>query len=180
MTWLSGQRSEMARDRILDTAARLFAERGVDGPGMDEVASEAGCSRATLYRYFANRHALQVAFAQREAAVIVAEVATEIRSIRGPRARRVAAVMSCLRAVRSRSHLTTWYAADGASVLNGVLRESVIADLAAADTKGTDSDLARWMLRVIVSFLTDPGADEAEERRLLERFLPVGEAVPAR
>ncbi len=169
MTWLAGERAGLAADHILDTAARLFAEQGVDGPGMDAVARAAGCSRATLYRYFANRHELQVAFARREAEAILAEVAAEIRSIRDPRARSVASVISCLRAVRSRPHLTAWYAADGAPVLNGILRESVITDLADGDA---DPDRARWTLRLIVSFLTDPGKDEAEERRLLERFLP--------
>ncbi|WP_278258036.1 hypothetical protein [Nocardioides convexus] len=37
-----------------------------------------------------------------------------------------------------------------------------------------DAESARWLVRVIVSLLTVPGADEAEERRLVERFvLPV-------
>jgi len=168
VSWLGEERAGLAADHILDTAARLFAEQGVDGPGMDAVAREAGCSRATLYRYFANRRELQLAFARREAEAILAEVAAETRSIREPRARSVASVSSCLRAVRSRPHLAAWYAADGAPVLNGILRDTMITDLAGK----TDPDLARWMLRLIVSFLTDPGADEAEERRLLERFLP--------
>ena len=38
---------------ILDAAAALFAERGVNAVGMGEVARAAGCSRATLYRWFA-------------------------------------------------------------------------------------------------------------------------------
>jgi len=53
---------------------------------------------------------------------------------------------------------------------------TVITDLAGSGGK-TDPDLAHWMLRIIVSFLTDPGADEAEERRLLSRFLPQSTAV---
>ena len=33
---------------------------------------------------------------------------------------------------------------------------------------------ARWLVRVILSLLSDPGADDAEERRLVERFATPG------
>jgi AcrR family transcriptional regulator len=42
---------------ILDAAAGVLSERG-DGAGMGEVASRAGVSRATLYRYFPCREDL--------------------------------------------------------------------------------------------------------------------------
>ena len=38
-------------------------------------------------------------------------------------------------------------------------------------TMAPDPETARWLVRVIVSLLTVPGGDEAEERRLLERFV---------
>jgi TetR/AcrR family transcriptional regulator, mexCD-oprJ operon repressor len=48
---------------ILEAAARVLSERG-DGAGMGEVASEAGVSRATLYRYFPRREDLLRALVQ--------------------------------------------------------------------------------------------------------------------
>ncbi|GHF89506.1 AcrR family transcriptional regulator [Amycolatopsis bartoniae] len=42
---------------ILDAAARVFHEEGA-GANLAAVASAAGVSRATLYRYYANREAL--------------------------------------------------------------------------------------------------------------------------
>lgn len=42
---------------ILDAAARVFSEEG-SSAGLSAVASAAGISRATLYRYYANRDAL--------------------------------------------------------------------------------------------------------------------------
>nr|BFE60626.1 TetR/AcrR family transcriptional regulator [Dactylosporangium thailandense] len=45
------------RDRILDVAAELFAERGIDVP-MAAVARHAGVGVATLYRRFPTREAL--------------------------------------------------------------------------------------------------------------------------
>ncbi|MFC7500779.1 helix-turn-helix domain-containing protein, partial [Nocardioides sp. GCM10030258] len=44
-----------AVERILDAAGGLFAERGVDVVAMSDIATAAGCSRATLYRYFPDR-----------------------------------------------------------------------------------------------------------------------------
>ena len=52
MSWLSAERTEVGGDRILNAAAELFVERGIGRPGMEEVARAAGCSRATVYRYF--------------------------------------------------------------------------------------------------------------------------------
>lgn len=42
---------------ILDAAAHVFSEQGT-GANLAAVASEAGVSRATLYRYYPNREAL--------------------------------------------------------------------------------------------------------------------------
>ena len=42
---------------ILDAAARVFADEGT-GANLASVATAAGISRATLYRYYANREAL--------------------------------------------------------------------------------------------------------------------------
>ncbi len=53
--WLGARRIEVAADRILDAAERLWTERDHASIGMNEIARAAGCSRATLYRYFENR-----------------------------------------------------------------------------------------------------------------------------
>ncbi|MEU6133446.1 helix-turn-helix domain-containing protein [Nocardioides sp. NPDC047086] len=175
MSWLEAERTELAAERILDAAGALFMERGVDKPGMDEVARAAGCSRATLYRYFENRQALIHAFAHREARLITKEVAQVAADVTEPRGRVVESVLACLAAVRERPHLAAWYAGDS-TLLREVLRDSPIIrgtaqTYLAADAE--DPDLADWVLRIILSFLTDPGDDEAQERRLLERFLTI-------
>lgn len=175
MSWLEAERSELAAERILDAAGALFVERGVDKPGMDEVARAAGCSRATLYRYFENRQALIYAFAHREARLITAQVGEATADVSDPRRRVVEAVLSCLAAVRERPHLAAWYSGDS-TLLREVLHDSPVIR-GTADTylasEGSDPDLADWILRIILSFLSDPGDDEEAERRLLERFLVV-------
>lgn len=175
MSWLEAERSELAAERILDAAGELFVERGVDKPGMDEVARAAGCSRATLYRYFENRQALIYAFAHREARLITKQVAQATTDVSDPRSRVVEAVIACLAAVRERPHLAAWYTGDS-TLLREVLHDSpiirgVAQSYLASDPDAIDPDLADWVLRIILSFLTSPGDDKEAERRLLERFL---------
>jgi AcrR family transcriptional regulator len=46
------------RERILYSAARLFAQRGADCVSMDEVAAAAGVGKGTVFRRFGSRAAL--------------------------------------------------------------------------------------------------------------------------
>lgn len=48
-------RSKATREHILDTAARLFGERGIASTSTNRIAAEAGISIGTLYRYFSDR-----------------------------------------------------------------------------------------------------------------------------
>src|SRR4051794_28210053 len=57
------ERADAARNRlrVLAAAERLFAERGVAGVTMDDVASAAGVGKGTLYRRFTDKGGLAVA-----------------------------------------------------------------------------------------------------------------------
>lgn len=54
-------RMESSDDRILDATVRCVERNGFEGVTIDEVAREAGVSRATIYRRHANREALFIA-----------------------------------------------------------------------------------------------------------------------
>jgi AcrR family transcriptional regulator len=47
--------------RAVEEAARLFAERGVDGVTLQEIAAAVGCRAPALYRYFPHKEALLLA-----------------------------------------------------------------------------------------------------------------------
>jgi AcrR family transcriptional regulator len=64
---LSAKTEPDARERILNTAYDLFAQRGVRGVGVDEVIERAGVAKATLYRHFPSKDELVLGFlAERE------------------------------------------------------------------------------------------------------------------
>lgn len=51
-------RKEETRRRIVDTAARLFLEKGVDRVGVDEIMRECGLTHGGFYGYFPSKDAL--------------------------------------------------------------------------------------------------------------------------
>lgn len=61
------------RDQILEAAARVFVESGVD-VAMDEIARTAGVGIGTLYRRFPDRESLVVAVVQRSLATLLERI----------------------------------------------------------------------------------------------------------
>src|SRR5215210_890327 len=53
-----------ARERILESAYELFSRKGIRAVGVDEVIKRAGVAKATLYRHFASKDELVLAFLQ--------------------------------------------------------------------------------------------------------------------
>jgi AcrR family transcriptional regulator len=51
-----------ARERILDTAFRLFYARGPRGVGVDTVIADSGVAKATLYKHFPRKDDLVLAY----------------------------------------------------------------------------------------------------------------------
>lgn len=176
--WLDDQRHELARSQLLDAAAGLFVEHGVAAVGMADVARAAGCSRATLYRYYANRDELRAAFVDREARRIGDEVAVAAAGIADPQEQLVVAVLAALASVRRDATLLAWFTADSAGLAVGAAHASGVIERLAAAFLGAAGDLdddarlrSDWLVRSIVSLLVTPGASADHERVLVERFV---------
>lgn len=181
--WLSARRSEVAADHILDAADTLFTQQDAATVGMHQIAAAAGCSRATLYRYFENRDALYTAYVHREARRLYQEVSAQVAAVSDPVQRLIDGVTTALNAVRGSPALSSWFAtaqrpiggemAEHSEVIRALV-EGFVRSLAGSDAGQTDDEVgrrARWLVRVMVSLLVFPGADEADERTMLAEFV---------
>jgi len=177
--WLAARRNEVAADRILDAAEELYTQLDQASIGMNEIARAAGCSRATLYRYFENREALQTAYVHRETRRLGRAIRKQIDGIEDPRERLIASITATLRMVRDSPALASWFAVTRPP-LGGELagQSEVITALAAAfvNSLGPEDPAvverrARWVVRVLTSLLMYPGRDDDEERAMIEEFV---------
>ena len=182
-----------ARQRLIDAAVACIDRLGPAKTTLEDVASEANVSRATIYRYFGGRDELVLGVLLREldrnadpfeqdmaAVTTVEEVADLV----------VASSAHLLHSIRTNPKLRLLLSTEGAGVsatiagasvalfrdyaddLRPVLEDFAERGLVRDDV--TADELAEWMLRVILSLLTveGPGVHtEAEERRLLRAFL---------
>ena len=65
-------RGRASRERIVERAAELFAERGVAGASLDEVLAAAGAGKGQFYHYFRSRDELAAAAVGYRCAQVVA------------------------------------------------------------------------------------------------------------
>ena len=164
-------------ERILDAAGELFASRGVAAVDMSDIARASGCSRATLYRCFDNRAALRAAYVHREARTVANRLAELTAAIEDPRERLLTGITHALRLVRESPPLSAWFA-DTAMGAQAAASSDVVLAMTASFLLGLDgadreaaTRRARWLVRVLASFLTVPGRDADEERSMLEEFV---------
>lgn len=177
--WLAQRRTEVAADRILDAAGELFTRQEAATVGMHEIATAAGCSRATLYRYFENREALYTAYVHRESYRLYREMTEQVGALSDPRERLIEGMIASLRNVRESPALASWFATTQRPIGAEMAEESeVIKALTEAfviSLGPDDADLvahrARWLVRVMTSLMLFPGHDEADERSMLEEFV---------
>lgn len=177
--WLSARRTELAADRILDAAERLFTQRDPASIGMNEIAKAAGCSRATLYRYFDSREALRTAYVHRETRRLGREIMVKIADVVEPAERLLVSITTTLRMVRDNPALAAWFTTTRPPIGGEMAgRSEVIAALAAAflnslgpDDPTTVERRARWVVRMLTSLLMFPGRDEADERAMIAEFV---------
>jgi AcrR family transcriptional regulator len=174
--WLAANRGDVAAEKILDAAEGLFTRRGAADVGMNEIARAAGCSRATLYRYFENRDALYTAYVHRETHRVFGELGARLVHIADPRQRLAEGVVAALHSVRESPALSAWFASTQRPI-GGELaeRSEVIKALTEGFLRSLGVDevehRARWLVRVMISLLVFPGHDDADERAMLEEFV---------
>ncbi|MDQ0773775.1 AcrR family transcriptional regulator [Streptomyces aurantiacus] len=78
-----GSTSE-ARARLLNTATRIFYAEGIHSVGIDRITAEAQVTRATLYRHFAGKEELVLAYLDQADRAIRGQVAAAQASSQSP------------------------------------------------------------------------------------------------
>lgn len=156
--WLTERRTAVAADRILDAADELFTHQDAATVGMNEVARAAGCSRATLYRYFENRDALHTAYVHRETHRVFHQMGDLIGNVTDPRDRLLEGVVATLRNVRESPALSSWFASAQRPIGGEIAeRSEVIRALSEAFLRTLRVDdverRARWLVRMMISLL---------------------------
>lgn len=73
--------SDTRRAHVLDAARRVFAERGVEGASIREIAREAGYTAGALYSYFDSKEAIYAALL----AESLDRLQTEVQAARAPK-----------------------------------------------------------------------------------------------
>jgi AcrR family transcriptional regulator len=177
--WLSSRRAEVAADRILDAAGELFANHDVSTVGMNDIARAAGCSRATLYRYFENREVLHTAYVHRESYRLHEQMTDLVSGIPDPRERLLVGLSTSMKLVRDSPALSRWFATADSPIGAEMAEQSeVIQALTSGfllSLRPDDPDVvhrrARWLVRVLTSLLIFPGRDAGDERAMLEEFV---------
>lgn len=188
--WLRTDVERLAADKLLDAAGEAFARHGIGRARMDDVAEAAGCSRATVYRYFASRDELRQAYVARETLRLGRDIGRRIGEVPDPRDRLVRAVVLSLAEVRRSPALMAWFTpeslgtatalATGSQVIDDLVGGFVdrVLDQAAERglaRPGLDRDGAvEWVMRAMLSLLMvqfPVSRDPDEEAELLRDFL---------
>lgn len=63
MASIREQKKEQTRNRILETAVKLFSRNGIDGTSIEELAQKAGIGKGTVYTYFETKREIVMAIA---------------------------------------------------------------------------------------------------------------------
>jgi AcrR family transcriptional regulator len=75
---LRAQRSQETREALIDTARRLFAERGYSDVGTEEIVRSAGVTRGALYHHFAGKVELFEAVYEQVERELVQDIAATV------------------------------------------------------------------------------------------------------
>ncbi len=183
-------------DRILDAAGSVFAELGLRKARMGNVAEAAGCSRATLYRYFADKDALVAAYAMRELDRTAARVSERVRGVERLGDRIVEAMATAIEAVRSSEAVRPFLAPEAQGLTSALPSRAEamgprLATLFAELLSGHDGseqlrpDLPKeealeWAVRMVLSLSLVPGPtrEAAALRAFLARWVRPALVVP--
>jgi AcrR family transcriptional regulator len=170
--WIAGgARLKVGRERIFHTAARLFTERGVDHVTPADVAAQAGCSRATLYRYVRGKAGILEGVVTAEITAAAHRAASERATAGGDGV--VDAILAAVNAIRSQPELAdaVRQSSDGQTRRYLVSPRTINLAIAAVGFPPLSDLDAQVAARFVWSLVDFPLDDKDAERELVEHFI---------
>jgi AcrR family transcriptional regulator len=182
-------------ERIIDGALRCVARWGVSKTTLDDIAREAGCGRATVYRLFpGGRDGLWDAVVLTEARRFMGRLVARAEEQTGLEDVLVAVVAQAAGDLAHHPALNFLLAHEPETILPQLTfhhMDRVLAAVSAAvgplltpwlEAGATDETAARaaeWIARIVLSYLLSPSpdvdlADEASARRIIQQFVLPG------
>jgi AcrR family transcriptional regulator len=172
------------RDRIMDAVVACVDRRGLAGFALEDVAAEAGVSRATIYRHFeGGRDQLVREAVTREVARFWAELAVAVEDIDDLESRLVVGMMLARERLQTHDLLQRLLAMEPEEFLPALFESDPLVHLVVRDylrdllageqlTPGVElDDAADYLSRMLLSHIGSPGrwdmSDEDQVRRLV-------------
>jgi len=153
---------------------------GLSKVGLSDVAAAAGVTRQTVYRYFVDADDLFNAAAVLASGGFLERLRERVRERQGLAERAVESLVVAIREIPKDAHLSTLvrssdsFDVSSALKLNFVQEELLTLAEGAPHLSASDRDeLAELLVRLMRSFLDDPGPERSEEelRIYLSRWL---------
>lgn len=181
---------DQMRARVVDATERYIERHGLERVRIEDLAAEAGCSRATVYRYFADKDELVREVLVRRARLISARLERVLGRIDDPAEMLVQGVVRGLAELRRDTCFEAFYGPASAGTTSRIAGGSTTIRAAVAQAMAPLFDLAEatgrlrpgigreeateWVMLVTVALLTIPQpsiAGPADQERALRTFL---------
>ena len=182
-------------DALLDAMTVCVARSGFAGTTLEDVAREAGCSRATLYRHYPGKAALLAALVARDGEAIAARLVAEARVADHLSDAVVAVVAGGVVALRDHPALARLLADEpdvllpylsfaGHTAFLAVAADRLAPAFSAHLAPAEAVRLAEWVVRMTLSYLLCPSdrfdvADAAQVRSGVDAFVVPGFSHPS-
>ena len=169
-----------ARRLLLAVTQECIERHGLSKVGLSDVASAAGVTRQTVYRYFATADDLFNAAAVLTSGGLLERIRTRVLAHKGLSERIVETLVVAIREIPKDVHLTAIVRSGNPFAITSALNLSFTQDEMVALSDGNQvlekrdrDELAEILLRLLKSFLDDPGPKRSEEdlRQFLYRWL---------
>ncbi|MHB1593241.1 MAG: TetR family transcriptional regulator [Streptosporangiaceae bacterium] len=153
------------REQLLDVGRRVFAERGVDGVSIEEIAAQAGVSKPVVYEHFGGKEGLYAVVVDREVERFL-QMATDLLQGEDTMAKFEVAAVGLLRYIEDNSDGFRILVRDSHPASRSGTFGSLIGDMAGqveyilADvlkTRGYDPKLAPMYAQMLVGMVTFAG-----------------------